>query len=110
MSESFILITGRTVKQAAGMHKGKESEAYRQAVSLVEMNAGDMARLGIGEGQVVRLCNANGQVEVPAHAGTVPPKMVFVPMGLVVNALVGPETEGTGMPSFKGLTVEIESI
>ena len=110
MSENFTLITGRTVKQAAGMHKGKKSEAYRRATSLVEMNADDMARLGIGEGQMVRLCTAVGQVEVSAHSGSIPSKMVFIPMGPMANALIGPETEGTGMPSFKGLTVEIELI
>jgi len=31
-------------------------------------------------------------------------------LGPVANSLIGPETEGTGMPSFKGLTVEIELI
>ena len=110
LGENFILITGRTVKQAAGLHKGKDSDAYRRATALVEMNAADMARLGIGEGQIVRLRSATGQVEMSAHTGTVPSKMVFVPMGPVANSLIGPETEGTGMPSFKGLTVEIEPI
>jgi len=110
LAENFILITGRTVKQAAGLHKGKESEAYRRATELVEMNSDDMARLGIGEGQVIRLRSSAGQVEMPAHSGTVPSKMIFVPMGPGANSLIGPETEGTGMPSFKGLTVEIEPI
>ena len=110
MGEYFILITGRTVQQAVGLHKGKDSDAYRRATALVEMNAADMALLGIEEGQVVRLHNANGQVDIPVHIGTVPSKIVFVPMGPVVNSLIGPETEGTGMPSFKGLKVEIELI
>lgn len=110
MGENFILITGRTVKQAAGMHKGKESEAYSRATALVEMNDHDMDRLGIKEGQVVRLRNSTGQIEVPARKGSVPSQLVFVPMGPVANALIGPETQGTGMPSFKGLTVEIEPI
>lgn len=110
MAESFTLITGRTVKQATGMHKGKGSEAYRRATSLVEMNADDMVRLGIEEGKSVRLRSATGQVDVPAHSGTVPAKMIFVPMGPAANTLIGPETEGTGMPSFKGLTVQVEPI
>jgi formylmethanofuran dehydrogenase subunit D len=29
-------------------------------------------------------------------------------MGTTINGLVGTETFGTGMPSFKGLTVEVE--
>lgn len=110
MGENFILITGRTVKQAAGLHKGKDSEAYRRATKVVEMNAADMSRLGIGEGQVVRLRSTAGQAEMPAQIGKVPSKMVFVPMGPEANSLIGPETDGTGMPSFKGLMVEIEPI
>lgn len=110
MGENFILITGRTVKQAAGMHKGKRSEAYSRATALVEMNDGDMARLGIKEGQMVRLRNAVGQVEVTASKGSVPSRLVFIPMGPVANVLIGSETQGTGMPSFKGLTIEIEPL
>jgi formylmethanofuran dehydrogenase subunit D len=108
LSEHFTLITGRTIKQADGMHKGKDSDAYRQATAVVEMNAQDMVRLGISEGQVVRLRTAIGQVEVSVRTGALPPKMLFVAMGPVANSIIGPETEGTGMPRFKGLTVEIE--
>ena len=108
MSENFILVTGRTVKQASGLHKGKDTDAYRRAVTVVEMNPEDMARLGIGEGRLVRLHTSAGQVEAPVHAGALPLKMVFIPMGPEANKLVGPETDGTGMPSFKGLTVEVE--
>lgn len=109
MAEIFTLITGRTVKQAGGLHKGKDSEAYRKATTLVEMNDADMARLGVSEGQRVRLRTSAGQVDVPVHRGAIPPKMVFIPMGPVANSLIGPETGGTGMPCFKGVTVEIES-
>jgi formylmethanofuran dehydrogenase subunit D len=108
LSENFILVTGRTIRQASGMHKGKYTDKYRRAVTVVEMNAEDMARLGIAEGRLVRLHTPTGQVEAPVHAGSLPPKMVFIPMGPVANELVGPETDGTGMPTFKGLTVEVE--
>ncbi len=108
MSENFILVTGRTVKQANGMHKGKDTDKYRRAVTVVEMNPEDMARLGIAEGRVVQLRTPAGKVEAPVQAGALPPKMVFIPMGPVANELVGPETDGTGMPTFKGLTVEVE--
>ena len=110
MSGDFKLVTGRTIKQADGLHKGKDSDAYRRSTTLVEMNEEDMVRLGIAEGEVVRLRTAAGQVEVPVRKGDLPPNMVFVPMGPAANALVGPDTEGTGMPIFKGLSVEIELI
>jgi len=34
--------------------------------------------------------------------------MVFMPMGPWANLVVSPETDSTGMPSFKGVVVEIE--
>lgn len=110
MSEHFTLVTGRTVKQASGMHKGKNTDAYRRAVTVVEMNPEDMARMGVIEGGIVRLRTSTAQVEAPARAGALPLKMVFIPMGPVANELVGPETDGTGMPTFKGLTVEVEPV
>jgi len=110
LSEAFILVTGRTVKQASGMHKGKDTDAYRRAVTVVEMNPEDMARMGITEGRIIRLRTPAGQVEAPVRAGSLPPKMLFIPMGPVANELVGPDTDGTGMPSFKGLAVEVEPV
>lgn len=110
MRGKLTLITGRTRDQAIGLHKGKSSEAYRQATALVEMSPHDMGRLGIEEGMPVRLRTGAGEVELLARAGALPPGLVFVPMGAVANTLVGAETEGTGMPSFKGLAVEVEPV
>ena len=110
MSEHFTLITGRTPEQGQGLHKGKDSEAYRRATELVEMSPDDMARLEIEEGQVVRVRTAGGQIEVPAHAGTLPAGMLFIPMGPAANVLIGTETESTGMPPFKGLAAEVERV
>jgi formylmethanofuran dehydrogenase subunit D len=108
LSEHFTLITGRTPEQGAGLHEGKDSEAYRRATVLVEMNSEDMARLEVEEGQVVRVRTATGQVEVPVRAGTLPPGLLFIPMGPAANVLIGTDTESTGMPPFKGLAAEVE--
>ena len=110
MNEHFTLITGRTSEQGKGMHEGKDSDAYLRATSLVEMNSEDMAHLNIEEGQVVRVHTAAGHVEVPVRAGTLPSGMLFIPMGPTANVLIGTNTEGTGMPPFKGLTAEVEPV
>lgn len=110
MGESLTLITGRTREQGMGMHKGKTSPEYRNATGRAEMNADDMAHLKIHEGGVVRLRTAAGEVEMPAQAGSLPRGLVFVPMGAPANLLVGAETQGTGMPSFKGLEVTVEPL
>lgn len=101
------MITGRTRKQAIGLHKGKSSPEYLEATAVVEMNGDDMARLAIADGGLARLSTPEGQVELRARAGDLPAGIVFVPMGTIVNALIGAETLGTGMPSFKGLRVEV---
>jgi len=107
VSEVLTLITGRTRKQAIGMHKGKGSPEYHDATAVVEMNPEDMARLGIQDGGLALLRTADGEVELTARSGSLPPGLVFVPMGTSVNVLVGVETHGTGMPSFKGLEVDL---
>ena len=108
MKEKFVMITGRTSKQAIGMHKGKESEAYIQAVTRVDMGDHDMDRLGINEGEDVLLHTLEGFIEVPVFKGNLPEGMLFMPMGPVANRLVGVDTQGKGMPSYKGFLVEME--
>jgi len=110
MERRFTLITGRTREQALGLHKGAGSPFYLKATSFVEMGAADMTRLGINEGQIVRLRSAAGHVEVPVRRGDLPPGIVFIPMGPTANTLVETGTFGTGTPSFKGLQVEVEPI
>ncbi len=102
------MITGRTREQGIGLHKGKTSAEYLRATARAEMNAEDMARLKIAEGGIVRLRAAAGEVELPAEAGSLPRGLVFVPLGASANLLVGAETQGTGMPSFKGVEVTVE--
>ncbi|MEA3376874.1 MAG: molybdopterin dinucleotide binding domain-containing protein [Chloroflexota bacterium] len=110
MTNHFTLITGRTREQAEGLHRGKQTEAYRRATELVELNAEDMARLGIDEGATVRVRTSAGAVEVPAQAGDLPQGLLFMPMGPAANALIGTETEATGIPPYKGLDAEVEPV
>jgi formylmethanofuran dehydrogenase subunit D len=110
VTNHLTLITGRTRKQADGLHRGKETEAYRQATELVEMNAEDMAARGIEEDAIVEVRTSTGAVKVSAHLGDLPPGLVFMPLGPAANALIGTETEATGIPPFKGLEVEVEPV
>ncbi|MBM4465751.1 MAG: formylmethanofuran dehydrogenase [Chloroflexi bacterium] len=115
----FILITGRTTGQGEALHKGKESDEYRQATGLVEMNHLDRERLaslapqGWGEpggGQRVRVRTAFGEAELELRESDLPEGMIFVPLGPAANALIGAETRGTGMPDSKGLEAEVEPL
>jgi formylmethanofuran dehydrogenase subunit D len=40
--------------------------------------------------------------------GTIPEGLGFIPYGGFVNRLVGPDTQGTGMPDSKGFEIEVE--
>jgi formylmethanofuran dehydrogenase subunit D len=42
--------------------------------------------------------------------GKLPSGLLFIPMGPTANKLVSAETFGTGMPNFKGESVEVEPI
>src|ERR1035437_7666450 len=81
VSERLTIVTGRTRKQAIGMHKGKYSPEHREATGLVEMNPEDMARLNIEDGGQVLIRTAEGEVELTAHAGSLPAGLVVVPLG-----------------------------
>lgn len=108
MALKLNLITGRTLAQAAGMHKGKLTEAYDRATALAEINGEDLAELGLAEGDEATVRSEAGSVRVVLKVSDLPRGMLFLPMGRRANGLIGIETQGTGMPSFKGLSVEVE--
>lgn len=113
MSERFTLITGRAKEQEVTQHTGRDS-AYQDATAWMELNPQDMARLGIVEDESVRVqpVAACGEtiprvVELSVRAGKVPAGVAFVPLGPAASALCGIETDGTGMPLLKGLTIVV---
>ncbi|MEE2685788.1 MAG: molybdopterin dinucleotide binding domain-containing protein [Planctomycetota bacterium] len=111
MAETFILIPGRTSKQGVGISEGKFGETYIQETTLLQVAPEDMERLGLEPGDWVRLTSADGQVEVEikaARAGELPSGLLFISYGDISSRLMGGETHGSGMPTSKGLDVELE--
>lgn len=105
---AFILITGRTTKQGRAIHRGKESKDFLDEVATLQMNAADMAGLGVGDGDQVRLFTEHGETLLRCKKTDIPAGLVFVAYGGFVNKLVGSDTQGTGMPDFKGIRVQVE--
>ena len=64
MAETMILIAGRNSKQGTSLNTGKDSAEYREVTSTVEMNADDMTRLGLRDGDAVRLRTEVGEAVV----------------------------------------------
>lgn len=108
MSKTFILITGRTRAQAAGLHKGGGSPEHIEATSYAEISSEVLAEMGLQPGDLISVQSPAGRIKAPVRAADMPSNLMFIPMGPAANALIGPETYGTGMPSSKGIRVEVE--
>jgi formylmethanofuran dehydrogenase subunit D len=113
MPETFILIPGRTSKQGCGISEGKFTEGYVSETSVLQVAPQDMRRLGLAEGDVVRLASETGQIDVPVTAAKgdeLPPGLLFIAYGDLSSKLMGGETHGSGMPTSKGLDVTLEKV
>lgn len=113
MPEVFILIPGRTSRQGTSLNEGKYTETYLEEINTLQIAPEDMERLGLTNGDQVRMWNDVGEVQVPCKASKgdeMPPGMVFISYGDKSSQLMGGETHGTGMPDSKGLDVFIEPV
>ena len=106
----FIFITGRSAKQGKYINIGKDTGEYRELVSTLSMHATDLSRLGLSPGMQVRVRSEWGEAIYCCKAGDIPPGIVFALYGPPTTALMGGETDGTGMPVQKGWEVEIEAL
>ena len=113
MPETMTLIAGRNSKQGASLNAGKDSAEYVEVTGTVEMNADDMARLGLKAGDSVRLRTAIGEAVVkckPRKAEDLPAGLLFIAYGPPSSRLMAGETQGTGMPMSKSFEVEVEAV
>ena len=111
MPETFILIPGRTSKQGCGINEGKFGETYQSEINTLQISHPDMERLGLNDGDRVRLTNDVGQIELgvkTAKKDELPPGILFIAYGDMSSRLMGGETHGSGMPTSKGIDVELE--
>ena len=111
MSETFILIPGRTSEQGCGISEGKFQEKYQSQINTLQVAPADMQRLGLEQGDRVRLTSPQGQVEVavtPAKRDELPEGLLFIAYGDISSRLMGGDTHGSGMPTSKGLDVELD--
>jgi formylmethanofuran dehydrogenase subunit D len=111
MSETFILIPGRTSKQGCGISEGKFEENYQSEINTLQVAPGDMKRLALNDGDVVRLTNEFGTIEVaikPSKGEELPEGLLFIAYGDLSSRLMGADTHGSGMPTSKGIDVQLE--
>jgi formylmethanofuran dehydrogenase subunit D len=113
MTNTFILIPGRTSKQGVGISEGKFKEGYQSETRILQVAPKDMQRLGLKNDDLVRLKSEWGEIEVAvttAKADELPPGLLFIAYGDLSSRLMGGETHGSGMPTSKGIDVELEVV
>lgn len=114
MPETFILIPGRTSDQGCGISEGKFLEKYQREINTLQVSPSDMKRLGLVDGDRVRLTGEQGQiVEVAittAKGDELPEGLLFIAYGDVSSKLMGGDTHGSGMPTSKGMEVVLEKV
>ncbi|UCH57041.1 MAG: tRNA CCA-pyrophosphorylase [Candidatus Bathyarchaeota archaeon] len=104
------LISGRTSQQGVGLEVGKTSDQYFESAALIELSVADAEALGVEEGQPVEVSTAHGSVVVRSRPSKgLDEGMAFFPYGLWANQVFGSKTEGTGMPSYKGIEAAIKT-
>ncbi|MDQ6964438.1 MAG: molybdopterin dinucleotide binding domain-containing protein, partial [Mariprofundales bacterium] len=99
--------------QGVNLNIGKHSEAYRNITTTLEMNAEDMERLGLRDGDLVRLRTAVGEAVVRCKKrkpADLPSGVLFLPYGPASSQLMDGDTAGTGMPLSKSFEVEVEPV
>jgi formylmethanofuran dehydrogenase subunit D len=99
------------MRQGQGKEYGKLSERYWKSVAICEMDPDDMKLLNVKENSNIKISTDYGSVIVRAVESLRAPHpgAVFVPYGPWASVIVNPQTHGTGMPSFKGISAEIEA-
>ncbi len=101
------IISGRTIDQGKTVEE-KLSEEYFKAVSYCEINEEEFRKLGLKDGDRVKVKTEFGEVVVFARVGEVPKGVIFIPMGPYANQVIADDTDGTGMPRFKGVRGTLE--
>ncbi len=110
MAETFILIPGRTSQQGCGISEGKFEANYQSEITTLQVAPADMERLALTNGDRVRLRGEHGEIDVAVKAAKkdeLPAGILFIAYGDLSSRLMGGDTHGSGMPTSKGLDVEL---
>ncbi len=113
VTETMLLIPGRSQKQGTSLNEGKGEQEYLEVTSTVEMNSEDMKRLGLADGDRVKLSNAEGETIARCKERKpedLPSGVVFMAYGPSSSRLMAGDTAGSGMPISKSIEVRVEAV
>lgn len=105
-----LVLTGRTIDQGRGKEMGKLSDVYLKDVTQCQIDPKDMKALKLRQNTNVKVTTKSGSVVLRAVKSLrgPHPKMIFISYGPWASVISDPETHGSGMPSLKGMSGELE--
>ncbi len=103
------IVTFRDIFQYEAGKKGRYSEEYRKLSAQIILDKGDMARLGVNDGQNVRITNDISSVIVAAKVSDDEPHpgLAFMTNSPWANQLVRDDNCDMGIPEFKGIVAKV---
>jgi formate dehydrogenase major subunit len=110
----FTLITGRSLYQFnAATMTGRTPNNELRPSDVLDMSPVDAGRLGLRDGQTVRITSRYGTARLPVCVNTtVNPGQLFATFqtpGLLLNAVTGSTRDGqVGTPEYKVTAVQVE--
>lgn len=99
------------MRQGRGINEGKFESTYQSEIRILVMARQDMDRLHLADGGRVRVTSPHGVIEVAvqaAKADELPVGLLFIAYGDLSSSLMGADTHGSGMPTSKGIDVDLE--
>ena len=109
-TRQLLLNPMRTAKQGVNVNVGKDGDEYIEITTTLSIHPEDMESLGVNDGDAVMVRTEFGEAEFKCESAKVPEGMMFVPYGPPTCKLMGGSTDGTGMPTSKGWTVEVQPL
>jgi len=106
----ITLLTGRSIDQGVSKELGKLTKEYEKSVAVCELDPEDVKLLNLKAKENVRVLTESGSIVLRAAESKRAPHrgVAYIPYGPWANVVIGPETSGTGMPSYKGVRAEVE--
>ncbi|HJH31995.1 MAG TPA: formylmethanofuran dehydrogenase [Methanosarcinaceae archaeon] len=106
------IVTYRDIFQSAVMEGSRFSEEYLKLSAVIRMDAGDIKKLGVKEGDTAVVRNDSGKVIVrvgssgydASHQG-----IAYMPNSPWSNVLLSADTGGSGVPRYKGIEAVVSS-
>ncbi|HJH30370.1 MAG TPA: formylmethanofuran dehydrogenase [Methanosarcinaceae archaeon] len=110
--QNITIVTYRDIFQSAVMEEGRFSEEYLKLSAVIKMDAADIKKLGVKDGDTVIVKNDEEKVVVrvensgydASHSG-----IAYMPNSPWSNALVSADTGGSGVPQYKKIEAMVSS-